>query len=35
MDLARNDDLNVATLARQAKKARHQDDDGEVVISLH
>jgi hypothetical protein len=34
LDLARNDDLNVATIARQAKKAREQDD-GEVVISLH
>jgi hypothetical protein len=35
LDLARNDDLNVATLARQAKRERHQDDNGEVVISLH
>lgn len=34
MDLARNNDLNVATLARQAKKAKQQGDDGEVVISL-
>lgn len=32
--LAGNDDLNVATLARQAKKAK-DGDDGEVVISLH
>jgi hypothetical protein len=32
LSLARNDDLNVATLARQAKKNRSQD---EVVISLH
>jgi hypothetical protein len=35
LDLARNDDLDVATIARQAKKARDQDSDGEVVISLH
>ena len=32
LELARNDDLNVETLARQAKRA-HGDD--EVVISLH
>lgn len=32
MNLANNDDLDVATLARQAKQA--QQDDGEVVISL-
>lgn len=32
LDLSRNDDLNIETLARQAKKA-HGDD--EVVISLH
>lgn len=31
LDLARNDDLNVATIARQAKKA----NDDEVVVSLH
>lgn len=30
MNLANNDDLDIATIARQAK----QDDDGEVVISL-
>jgi hypothetical protein len=35
-DLARNNDLNVATLARQAHKAREpKSDDGEVVIPLH
>jgi hypothetical protein len=35
-DLARNNDLDVATLARQAQKAREQkNDDGEVVIPLH
>lgn len=34
MNLARNDDLDVATIARQAKK-EVQNDDGEVVISLH
>lgn len=33
MQLANNDDLNVATIARQANKAS-QGDDGEVVISL-
>jgi hypothetical protein len=33
--LANNDDLNVATIAREANKATHQSDDGEVVISLH
>lgn len=33
MQLAHNDDLNIATLARQAKK--DQGDEGEVVISLH
>lgn len=32
LDLARNNDLNVATIARQANKP---DDDDEVVISLH
>jgi len=32
MNLANNDDLDVATLARQAKK---QAEDGEIVISLH
>lgn len=35
LNLANNDDLDVATLARQAKKARDQDKpDDEVVISL-
>ena len=34
MNLASNDDLDVATLARQAKRET-QGDDGEVVISLH
>lgn len=33
MNLASNDDLDVATLARQANK-KPQSDDGEVVISL-
>jgi len=32
LDLASNDDLNVATIAREAQKRRPQD---EVVISLH
>jgi len=35
MNLANNDDLDVATIARQAHKEVEQDDDGEVVISLH
>lgn len=36
IELARNDDLNVETVARQAKKSREQDlPDGEVVINLH
>jgi hypothetical protein len=34
MDLARNNDLNVATIQRQANK-QTDGDDGEVVISLH
>jgi len=33
LGLARNDDLNIATIARQAK--RLDENDGEVVISLH
>lgn len=33
IDLARNNDLNVATIQRQANK--RTEDDGEVVISLH
>jgi hypothetical protein len=32
IDLARNNDLNVATIARQANQS---DDENEVVISLH
>lgn len=32
LNLSRNDDLNIETLARQAK---HAHDDDEVVISLH
>lgn len=35
INLANNDDLNIATLARQAHKAQEHLDDGEVVISLH
>jgi len=34
MNLANNDDLDVATIARQANQQAKQDDDGEVVISL-
>lgn len=34
LNLAKNNDLNVATLAREAKKTRGLDDE-EVVISLH
>lgn len=34
LELAGNNDLDIATLARQAKKTKGQDD-GEVVISLH
>lgn len=34
LSLAHNDDLDIATLARQADKAKG-DDSGEVVISLH
>lgn len=34
MNLASNDDLDVATIARQAQRAS-EGDDGEVVISLH
>lgn len=33
MNLAQNDDLDVATIARQAKKEKEHDD--EVVVSLH
>ncbi len=36
MNLANNDDLNVATLARQAEKRKDTlASDGEVIISLH
>ncbi|HVW23018.1 MAG TPA: PrgI family protein [Candidatus Saccharimonadales bacterium] len=36
LNLAGNNDLNVATLAREAQKAKQGDGaDGEVVISLH
>ncbi len=34
LDLANNDDLNVATIARQADKALNQLPDDEVVVSL-
>jgi hypothetical protein len=34
LDLARNDDLNVATIAREAQKRKEPPED-EVVISLH
>ncbi len=34
INLASNDDLDVATIARQAHK-QNEGDDGEVVISLH
>jgi hypothetical protein len=32
--LASNDDFNIATLARQAQKAKESGEDGEVTISL-
>lgn len=37
IELANNDDLNVETIARQAKKnqTKVKSDKGEVVISLH
>ncbi len=36
IELARNNDLNVETVARRAKKSKQQDlPDGEVVINLH
>jgi hypothetical protein len=35
INLANNDDLNVATIARQAHEQVSSDNDGEVVISLH
>lgn len=34
LELANRNDLNVATIARQAEKAKKKDDDNEVVISL-
>lgn len=34
-ELANNDDLDIATIARQAEKSSHEDGDDEVVISLH
>lgn len=34
LELAQNDDLNIETIARQAKKA-HGEDMDEVVVSLH
>jgi hypothetical protein len=35
-NLARNNDLNISTLARQARKAQDSEgDDGEVVVPLH
>ena len=35
INLAHNDDLDVATIARQAHKERGEDGTDEVVISLH
>jgi len=35
LELASNNDLNVATLARQAHKKPELPDEGEVVIALH
>ncbi|HSX07938.1 MAG TPA: PrgI family protein [Candidatus Saccharimonadales bacterium] len=35
LNLARNDDLDVATIARQAQKQRPEPPQDEVVISLH
>jgi hypothetical protein len=35
INLANNDDLDVATIARQAHERVSRDSDGEVVISLH
>ncbi len=35
LELAHNDDLNVATIARQAKKAQGEEAGDEVIISLH
>ncbi len=33
--LSQNNDLNISTIARQAKQAQDSGDDSEVVISLH
>ncbi len=35
LSLANNDDLNVSTLAREARKAKGDESGGEVVIPLH
>jgi hypothetical protein len=35
LELAVNDDFNIATIARQANKAMQHEEDGEVVINLH
>jgi hypothetical protein len=35
LNLAHNDDLDVATIARQADKAHHKNSSDEIVISLH
>lgn len=35
LKLANNDDLNVATIAREAQRSKGQKGDDEVVISLH
>lgn len=35
LGLASNNDLNVATIAREAKRESDNNDDNEVVISLH
>ena len=35
LNLARNNDLNVATIAREAQKQRPEPPEDEVVISLH
>ena len=35
ISLANNNDLNVSTLAHEARRAKGEDDPNEVVISLH
>jgi hypothetical protein len=35
LSLSKNNDLNVATIAREAQKARGEKAQDEVVISLH